>query len=189
MARTLSGGKMTDKAALRAIINGDEAALTVLIDRYAAYVGTIIFNIIGDAMSREDIEESTSDVFLALWKNADKPLGGKLKAWLGAVARNKAKNKLREIRDSLPLDEDNLTGVAASPETIMTEEEEREIMYRAVRSMKQQDREIFLRHYYNLQRITQISEEMDMSESAIKARLHRGREKLRKTLKERGYLV
>jgi RNA polymerase sigma-70 factor (ECF subfamily) len=176
---------MTDKVALRAIRNGDETALSSLIDRYAAYVGTVIYNIIGESMTREDIEESTSDVFLTLWMNADKPQSNKVKEWLGAVARNKAKNKLREIRGSLPLDEDYICEVPESPETTVTENEERQLVYQAVKNMKQPDREIFLRHYYGIQPIKQISMDMGMSESAIKVRLSRGREKLRNSLAER----
>jgi len=179
---------MTDKAALRAIRSGDETALSSLIDRYGAYVGTVIKNIIGESMSREDIEESTSDVFFVLWMNADKPQGGKLKEWLGAVARNKAKNKLRELHGTLPLDEDYIADLSVSPEIIVTVDEERRLVYRAVNSMKQPDKEIFLRHYYGTQLITQISKDMGMSESAVKVRLSRGRKKLRKILYERGYL-
>jgi RNA polymerase sigma-70 factor (ECF subfamily) len=168
--------------------SGDETALSLLIDRYAAYVGTVIYNIIGESMSREDIEESTSDVFLTLWMNAGKPQSGKLKEWLGAVARNKAKNKLRELCDSLPLEEDYITGMSENPEINVTEYEERQIVYRAVMDMKQPDREIFLRHYYGIQLVTKISKDMGMSESAIKVRLSRGRAKLRKSLGEGGYL-
>jgi hypothetical protein len=38
--QTKAGELMTDKAALRAIQDGDESALALLIERYAAYVGT-----------------------------------------------------------------------------------------------------------------------------------------------------
>jgi len=179
---------MTDKSALRAIRSGDEAALSLLINRYAAYVGTVIYNIIGERMTREDIEESTSDVFLTLWMNADKPQSNKLKEWLGAVTRNKAKNKLRELRGSLPLDEDCISDVSESPEIAVTDDEERQVVYQAVKNMKQPDREIFLRHYYGIQSIKQISKDMGVTESTIKVRLSRGREKLRKSLIERGYI-
>jgi len=178
---------MTDKAALRAIRDGNETALLQLIDRYAAYVGTVIYNIIGRTMTQEDVEETTSDVFLVLWMNADKPQGNKLKAWLGAVARNKAKNKLRETCDTLPLDEDYISEESISPEETLTENEERQIAYNAVMGMKQPDREIFLRHYYGIQPISQISNDIGMSESAVKVRLSRGREKLRKSINEGGY--
>ena len=179
---------MTDRAALKAIKNGDENALSLLIERYAAYVGTVIFNIIGEGMSREDIEETTSDVFLTLWQNAEKPSTGKLRAWLGAVARNKAKNKLRELKSDLPLEDDYIVEASESIQKNLIENEEREITYIAINNMEQKDKEIFLRHYYAIQPVKKISQELKMTEASVKTRLSRGREKLRKLLRERGYI-
>jgi DNA-directed RNA polymerase specialized sigma24 family protein len=48
--------------------------------------------------------------------------------------------------------------------------------------MKQPDREIFLRRYYGSQGVAAIAEETGLSEAAVKHRLIRGREKLRKTI-------
>ena len=178
---------MTDKAAIKAIQRGDEAALALIIARYAAYIGTVVFSIIGESMTREDIEETTADVFISLWRNAEKPQDGKLKAWLGAVARNAAKNKLRGFCGTLPLEEDFISGFSESPEAIATESEERQVLRRAIKDMKQPDREIFLRHYYGIQTVSKISKSVHMTESAIKLRLMRGRDKLRKSLDEGGY--
>ena len=47
---------MDEKSALRALKQGNEAALKWMIDRYAAYVGTIIYNIIGSFMTVSDVE-------------------------------------------------------------------------------------------------------------------------------------
>jgi RNA polymerase sigma-70 factor (ECF subfamily) len=179
---------MTDKAALRAIRRGDEEALALIIDRYGAYVGTVIHNIIGGSMAREDVEETTSDVFIALWRNAEQPQDAKLRQWLGAVARNKAKNKLRELGEELPLEEDYIPGALVDPEDSATEREERRIVRCAVLGMKPTDREIFLRHYYGLQPVAQVAESMRLNISTVKLRLLRGREKLRKTLEEGGFL-
>jgi RNA polymerase sigma-70 factor (ECF subfamily) len=179
---------MTDRASIRAIRQNDETGLAPIIDRYAAYVGSVIFNIIGESMTREDIEEATADVFITLWRNAEKPREGKLKAWLGAVARNKAKNKLRELCEALPLEDDCIADWFENPEWLVSEREERQIVRRAVARLRQPDREIFLRHYYGIQPVAQISSELGLSESAVKLRLMRGREKLRKILEEGGYL-
>ena len=63
---------MDEKRALRELKHGDSEALEWLIDRYALYVNTMVYNIIGRSMTQSDIEEVVSDVFLALWNNADK---------------------------------------------------------------------------------------------------------------------
>jgi len=48
---------LDEKKAIRALKKGNTDALEWLIDRYAGYVNTIIYNILGRAMTREDIEE------------------------------------------------------------------------------------------------------------------------------------
>ena len=55
---------------LKKLKHKDERALEWFIDRYAAYVNTIIYNIIGLSVSAADIEEVSSDVFFTLWMNA-----------------------------------------------------------------------------------------------------------------------
>ena len=87
---------MDEAEALERLGKKDEAALVWLIERYAPYVNTVIYNIIGTVVSPCDVEEVASDVFLVLWQNAAAVQEGKLKAYLGAVARNKAREKLRQ---------------------------------------------------------------------------------------------
>ena len=57
--------------------------------------------------AREDVEELTADVFLALWAHAGElnPEQG-LRPWLGTVARNRAADWLRTHKEAAPLPED-----------------------------------------------------------------------------------
>ncbi|MDR0273694.1 MAG: sigma-70 family RNA polymerase sigma factor [Clostridiales bacterium] len=157
---------------------GSEKALEKIIDKYAAYVCVIIRNTARD-LSNEDIEEIASDVFFSLWENAKKIEN--LKPWLAAVARNKAKNKLRGLRTDLPLDDEIATYGNETEEAFILECE-KETVKSAVLSMKISDREIFLRYYYEMKSIAEISDETGLTESAIKHRLARGRQKLRTIL-------
>ncbi|MDR0813497.1 MAG: sigma-70 family RNA polymerase sigma factor [Oscillospiraceae bacterium] len=168
---------MIDIFALKAILRGDEDALVKLIDKYNAYVCAVVRGIIGGIA--EDVEEVAADVFFALWNNADKPDPQKLKAYLGGIARNKAKNKLRERVDDLPLEEDCILIEQSSPETNLIAGDETAAVKTALLAMREPDREIFLRHYYGLQTVAAIAGEIKMSEAAVKQRLTRGREKLK----------
>ena len=87
---------MTETKALRQLKQGSADALKWFISKYTPYVSTIIYNIIGSSMSVSDTEEVASDVFFALWENADKVKSGSVRGYLGSIARNKAKNKFRE---------------------------------------------------------------------------------------------
>ena len=60
---------MRDELILRKIRRGDPSGLEELMDRYIAYVSTVAWNILRNAMSKEDAEEVVSDVFLVAWNN------------------------------------------------------------------------------------------------------------------------
>lgn len=173
---------MTDAKALALLQKGDQQALEWFIDRYSAYVGTIVNIILQDSMSRADVEEVSADVFVTLWKRAKNLLPLNLKGYLGRVARSLALRKLRERKQELPLDEDILVLEEDALIEKLDQKEQDRIVREAVLSMPQPDREIFLRFYYYCQSIPVIAEKLDMNPSTVKTRLKRGRDKLREHL-------
>lgn len=173
---------MKESKALREMQRGSEEALGWFIDRYSGYVTTIIYNIIGACMDSGDVEEVASDVFLAFWQNAKKVRSRSVKAYLGAIARNRAKNKLRECGYDLPLEEQILLVDGISPETEFQRRELARVVQRAVLALPQPDREIFLRFYYYSQCTEQIAGEMGINHSTVRSKLRRGRQSLKETL-------
>ena len=167
---------MTEAAALRELKKGSEKALEWFIDAYTPYVTAIIRNIIGECMDMADVEEVASDVFLALWENAGKVISPK--GYLGTVARNKAKNKYRQLGFDLPLEEQILVLDTDDPEAKIEKKEQRRAVQRAVLAMRHPEREIFLRHYYYCQSLDTISKEMNIPLSTVKTKLRRGRIRL-----------
>ncbi|MDR1542320.1 MAG: sigma-70 family RNA polymerase sigma factor [Clostridiales bacterium] len=164
---------------LRSIRAGNELALERIIDKYTAYVCVIIRNAVCGSLTHEDIEEVASDVFCALWDNAEAIRNENLKAYLGGIARNKAKNKLRGITECMPLSEE-LIEAGDNPETLAISADVQITVRSAVLTLQETDRDIFLRHYYGSQTVAAISAETGISESAIKHRLIRRREILGK---------
>jgi RNA polymerase sigma-70 factor (ECF subfamily) len=172
------------------IRNRKEQSLEQIIDKYTAYVCTVARNAVGSGLTHEDVEEIASDTFLSLWENANKMRGENLKSYLGAIARNKAVNKLRKRADSFPLDETiAVSDYDGSLEDKVISEEEQKAMKRAVLAMQSPDREIFLRYYYNTETVATIAAHMGLTEAAVKHRLIRGREKLRQTIIKEGYAL
>jgi len=174
---------------LRRLARRDPAALETLMDRYGPYVSAVVWAILKGAMAPEDAEEVVSDVFLAAWDQADDLQPGKTKAWLGAVARNKARNKLRELTLTLPLEDDVLELPQPDSFTLLPEQEETDKLVReAVHSLPGQDREIFLRHYFLFQSVGRIAADLDLKEATVRTRLFRGREKLKTFLTREGFV-
>ena len=180
---------MREETILRKIRSGDPAGLEALMERYIPYVSAVVWNILRSSMPAEDGEEVVSDVFLAAWRQGADLRQGSVKAWLGAVARNKAKKRLRQAGRYLPLEEDALE--IPGPDDPPGEYEravERQLVRQAVDALPDQDREIFLRHYYYAQTVPEISRQMDLNQSTIKTRLRRGRTKLKDILTREGFL-
>lgn len=178
---------MTETSALRKMQQGSTDSLRWFIKKYSAYVSTVVYNIIGQTMANADVEEVAADVFYTLWNNAAKVNASSVKGYLGCVARNKAKNKLREAGESYTYeDEFNITEDMPLEEQCL-EAELKNAVKTAVMSMKEPEREIVLRYYYYCQSVATISLEMGLSESNVKIKLHRAR-KVLKAMLERYFL-
>ena len=93
---------MDEEKALQALKKRDEAALVWFVTRYAAYVNTILSGIAGKHLTIRDLEEMSSDVFMVLWRNAERIRPGKAKAYLSAAARNIARKSSKVIAPLSP---------------------------------------------------------------------------------------
>ncbi len=175
---------MQEKELLKKLRQRRNRALEIAIDQYGAYVATVIRNVLGNGGTMEDAEELAADVFYALWEHADTVTEGKLKPWLGAVARNRAKDLLRKRRPTLPMDEDVLTIPTGSPEDQTLVADQKRMLLEAVQSMPEPDREIFLRFYYKLETMESIALRMGIPLGTVKTKLHRGRKRLKELLTE-----
>lgn len=170
---------LTEEQALRQMKQGSQDALAWFIQRYGAYVSTIIHNIIGQRMSNADVEEVASDVFLALWNNAGKILPNAARSWLATVARNTARSRLRRASDTLPLDEEAVIVDDRTPEATLERREQAVRVRMALLSLNPVNREVFLRFYYYYQKTADIAADMGLNESTVRTKLNRGRAKLR----------
>lgn len=158
-------------------------SLEEAIRRYTPYVSVIIYNTIGTAASKEDMEEVISDSFLSLWQHAGDisyEKGG-IRSYLGAIARNAAKNKVRGFMPSEELDE-NIVSRSAEPQDYLVQNEERQFLLDMITALGEPDSEIFLRYYYYDEKIKTIASATGISVSTVKSKLSRGRKKLKKLI-------
>lgn len=178
----------TDNRLITAMQAGDESALGAVIDRYTAYAGTIVWNIVRGRLSEADAKEILSDVFFVLWKNRAKLQPGKLRPYLSSIARSRALDALRRTRQDLPLDD--FAGISApGPEERFAEAEEHAALQTALDSLPEPDHTIFIRHYYCCQTTGEIAEKMGLNVNTIQAKLRRGRKTLRKILLKGGCFI
>ena len=169
-----------DDRILALLSAGDAEGITLLQQQYGSMVRYIVRGILHDA---RDAEECISDVYLRVWERfaGFDPARGTLAAWLTAVARNAAVDRLRQRR---PPDQrwEETDGAAPSPEDEQLRRERAEQLRRAVDTLSASDRVLFYRKYYYLQSTAQIAAELGLTERAVEGRLYRLRRRLRKAL-------
>lgn len=176
---------MNETKLIRALQRGQRGALDKVISHYSSYVASIARNVSGVQTTREDLEEIVSDVFIALWRTAERLDETRpLKSYLAAIARNAAVDRLRRIRPEDPLPEEDILSAdeAQGPEAEALKREQAETLRRLLLEMAADDREIFVRFYYYRQTVREIAALLGRNESTVKARMARGRARLRERL-------
>ena len=169
-----------EKKLLLGLQKHDEAALKTVIERYTPYLNTVIYRASGAALSREDMEEIVSDVFVSLWRNAERLDPGKetLRPYMAAAARNQAYKRLGALRDAVPLEELN---PSEEPRAADGPAEER-LLWDCVKELGEPDFELFVRYYKYGETLRQISSATGLKLSTVKTRLSRGKKKLKQIL-------
>ena len=172
------------------IQNGDSSSLSRIMDRYSAYVSTIVWNILQGKLSKADAEEAVSDVFYTLWTQADKVQPRKLKGYLSVIARRRALNALRSRKNAdVPLEDDVVQLPIPGPEDESIRREEYAALRQTVDELPEPDRTIFIRHYFYYQKTSEIAKAMKINATTVKMKLKRGRERLQRELTEGGYFI
>lgn len=174
---------MNETKLARRLRRGDRLALNRAMDIYTPYLSTVVWRAMGPHATPEDVEEVVSDAFLTLWQSRDRldPDQG-VKSWLAAVARNAAIDRLRKAAPvPLPLDDAEASGGSG-----LEEEVERRMfaaaLRQAVEDLEPPDDQLMLRFYYEGEKIKDIAEDLGLSVSAARTRLHRARQKLKHQL-------
>lgn len=185
--RIIQRGKNVEKL-LSELASGNAKALERIMKKYSGYVCTVVRNFSRGALSEEDIDEISVEVFYKLWncrQNLDIKVG--LSAYLSAAARNAVKNRFR----NLPPPFEDITELELSSDILVEDKAElsmkMECLNEGIERLSPRDREIFLRFYLYGEKSSQIASAMKLSESLVRTNLHRTREKLKKFMSERGY--
>ena len=174
---------MDERAFIKKLNRGSRSALDQAIERYTPYVSAVILRALAGRACREDVEELCADVFVALWTHAGEidPDQG-VRPWLAAVARNRAIDWLRRQRPAAPIPED-APDPAPGPEELAQRRERSARLWAAVDALGEPDRTLFVRYYYEDEKLKTIAAELGLSQTAAKQRLFRGRKALRAALK------
>ena len=146
--------------------------------------------------SYEDAEESVNDTYLAAWRTIPPKRPAYFFAYLAKICRNFAFGRL-DWRDAAKRSAEVVTlseeMELCIPDTRRDAAAEGREIARALNAflgtLSQENRKLFVRRYWYVDTVAEIAQRYGMSESKVKTRLHRIREKLRVYLAQEGIAV
>lgn len=119
---TAGASSEDDSQLLARVQRGDEAAMTVLYDRYSRLVYSVALRVLRDPAAAEDVLQ---EIFMQVWRTPDSFISarGSLGGWLAVVSRNRSIDTLRRKRPSEQVEDVVLAGPGN-----LAEESERSLM-------------------------------------------------------------
>ncbi|MFN2516518.1 MAG: RNA polymerase sigma factor [Pyrinomonadaceae bacterium] len=163
---------------------GDQAAFLQLYERHRDAVFRFTYRLSGTVEMAEDI---THDCFLSVVKKPENfiPSRASLRTYLFSAARNLWLKQLRKLGRESPMDdlaEDQFIAVSKEPLRSLLDDELALKVKQAVSSLPPLQREALVLFEYEGLALSEIAATVGSDVGAIKARLHRARERLRSAL-------
>lgn len=142
--------------------------------------------------SREEAEDVTQEVLVKLWRHAEEIDPGKLTAWVMKVARHtvidaarRSRTKAAVIADGIDIETAEATSDSfrSSAANTLETTELRGVLTAALSDIEEPYRSIIVMREVQGMTYADIADCLEMPLNTIKVYLHRGRRRLRETLK------
>ena len=185
---------MNDQEIVRLYFDRNQQAISETGRKYGSYCYTIAWNIL---YNREDSEECVNDTYMDTWNAIPPARPLSLKAFVGKITRNNALNRYEKAHagkrggGETPLCLDELSECVSGQDEMKDLEDYEHLvtcLNQFLSLLKKDQRIIFVRRYWYLSSIQEISRDYGMSESKVKVTLLRTRKKLRDYLRKEGLL-
>ena len=167
---------------MQRIAGGDEAAMATLYDRFGALVYKAARQVLS---SRAEADDAVQDVFIRLWRTADKydPRRAKLVTWVMLITRRNLIDRLRRKvsrLDTLPLTgEPGVTDRGGRPGESDLDEDQRRKLRERLRELPEIQRTVIERTYFQGYSLREVSEQLNAPLGTVKSALSRGLHRLR----------
>jgi RNA polymerase sigma-70 factor (ECF subfamily) len=167
---------------------GDEAAFLLLYERHRTPVFRFACRMLGSAPQAEDV---TQECFLSILRRPEafRAERASLRTYLCAIARHLALKQLRKRGQETVVDDppDEIAGKAPAagghdPLSRVIEEEAAEAVRTAVLALPPLQREAVVLFEYQEMTLADVAAVCEVDVGTVKSRLHRARERLRRTL-------
>ncbi|WP_235991876.1 sigma-70 family RNA polymerase sigma factor [Metabacillus schmidteae] len=158
----------------------DENYLREVMDKYGTSLLKLIYSYVKNWTTAEDIVQETFITFAQ--KHHQFKGNSSLKTWIYQIAINKSKDFLRSPKNKvsqLPFSKFLITTKEKNIEEQLMDDDEAQIIAKCLFKLTIKYREVLNLFYYEELTIKEISNVLNISESNVKTRLSRGREKFK----------
>ena len=179
--RRVSAMKSEDNDSILArIADGENGSFELLIEKY----GNLVWSIGKKFLYRQsDLEDAVQEVFIAIWKSADKYDASKAKeiTFVSMIARRRFIDHLRKIskhKNLESIDDDN-SGHQLYKESLLNESTDLQLLKNAIKSLDIDDQELLNLSVYQGYSHSEISKLLNIPLGTVKTRIRRNLIKLK----------
>ena len=175
---------LNDQELMGIVQSGDYSPASEIYDRYSGRIYNFAFRFLKNSEAAED---ATQEVFVKMLKHANQFHGdAKLSTWLFSITANWCRDYLRKADNKSKESDDVLvtlpTPSELAPDRNLERRESERRVQRALQSLTAEQREAILLSRYQGLSYAEIAQIAGCSEGAVKTRVFRAMETLKKTL-------
>jgi RNA polymerase sigma-70 factor, ECF subfamily len=179
---------LNDQELMRIVQGGDYSPASEIYDRYSGRIYNFAFRFLKNAEAAED---ATQEVFVKMLRYANQFNGdAKLSTWLFSITANWCRDYLRKADNKSKESDDVLVQLPASseysPDRTLEQRENEQLVRKALATLTPEQREAILLSRYQGLSYAEIAQIAGCSEGAVKTRVFRAMETLKKTLTSMG---
>ena len=175
---------LSDQELMRLVQAGDVSPASEIYDRYSSRIYNFAYRFLRNSEAAED---ATQEVFVKMLKHANQFHGdAKLSTWLFSITANWCRDYLRKADNKSKESDDVLVTLPApaehSPERTLEQRENERRIQKALSALTPEQREAILLSRYQGLSYAEIAQISGCSEGAVKTRVFRAMETLKKAL-------
>lgn len=177
-----------DQNLIAAVAEGDADAFQTLYQRHQCRILNFLIGLVGN---RAQAEEVLNEVFLAVWRSADRFEGrSQPLTWLMSIARNQAISVLRKQREVTGVMDEvtyDLADDADGPERQAEKSADADVLRRCIDMLSPAHRTIVDLVYYQERSVSEAAKILSVPQNTVKTRMFYARKKLSGMLQEQGF--
>src|SRR4051812_17756402 len=175
---------LSDQELMRIVQGGDLSPASEIYDRYSGRIYNFAFRFLKNSEAAED---AVQEVFVKMIRHANQFHGdAKLSTWLFSITANWCRDYLRKADNKAKETEEVLIALPAplehGPDRTLERRESEQLVRRALQELTPEQREAILLSRYQGLSYAEIAQIAGCSEGAVKTRVFRAMETLKKTL-------